>query len=132
MWYQTQMPLIFVMYFLDIGQCFHLVTKKTVLAIENPAPLGSTKIIYLTFSKYSRPLQKEWGNRQRQTGRISELPTDRHFLDLSETCLYMVHLRLEHFFPKFLSIKSIYFFVNNVKKSTKITFTCFWTPTDYL
>ena len=32
--------------------------------------------------------------------RIPELPTDRHFLDLSETCLYMVHFGLWPFFRK--------------------------------
>ena len=30
--------------------------KKTFSKIKNPAPLGSTIIIYITFSKYSRPL----------------------------------------------------------------------------
>ena len=27
---------------------------------------------------------------------IQELPTDRNFLDLSETCLYMVHFAMRH------------------------------------
>ena len=29
---------------------------------------------------------------------LLNLPTDRHFLELSETCLYMVHLGLGPFF----------------------------------
>ena len=29
------------------------------------------------------------------TDSIPELPTDRHFLDFSEMCLYMVHFGLE-------------------------------------
>ena len=33
-----------------------------------------------------------------------ELPTDRHFLELSETCLYMVHLGLGPFFPEVAKI----------------------------
>ena len=37
----------------------------------------------------------------RQTSdRIPKLPTDRHFLELSKTCLYMVHLGLGPFFRK--------------------------------
>ena len=31
---------------------------KTVLEVKNPATLDKTKIIYLTISKYSKPLQK--------------------------------------------------------------------------
>ena len=34
------------------------------------------------------------------TDRIPELPIDIHFLDLSETCLYMVHFGLGPFFLK--------------------------------
>ena len=36
------------------------------------------------------------------TKRISELPKDRHFLDLSETCLYMVRFSLGPFFLEIL------------------------------
>ena len=39
--------------------------------------------------------------RRRQTDGIPELPTDRNFLPLSETCLYMVHLGLG---PVFLEV----------------------------
>ena len=34
------------------------------------------------------------------TTRIPKLPTDRHFLELSDMCLYMVHLGLGIFFRK--------------------------------
>ena len=37
---------------------------------------------------------------RRQLRRQIELPTDRHFLGLSETCLYTVHFGLGHFFRK--------------------------------
>ena len=59
------------MYFFDIGQYFHLVTKKM-----------GTQTTTTT------------------TGRQTELPTDRHFLDLSEMCLYNDHFGLSHFFSK--------------------------------
>ena len=36
----------------------------------------------------------------KQTDRISELPSHRLFLDLSEMCLYMVHFGLGPFFEK--------------------------------
>ena len=45
-YYQTQMMLIFVMYFSDIGQCFQP-AQENVWKIKNLAPLGSTTIIYL-------------------------------------------------------------------------------------
>ena len=35
-----------------------------------------------------------------QTDRIPELPTHKNLLDLSETCLYMVHFDLRPFFRK--------------------------------
>ena len=38
--------------------------RKTVSKINNPAPLGSTRIIYLTFSKYFRSLHKQITDRQ--------------------------------------------------------------------
>ena len=34
--YQTQMPSIFVIFFLDIEQCFHPATKNRVENIKNP------------------------------------------------------------------------------------------------
>ena len=62
-------------------------------------------VVYLTFNKYSRPLHKlERGHRRRRwqhtatADRIPELPTDRHFSELSEMCLYIVHFGLEPFF----------------------------------
>ena len=47
----------------------------------------------------------ERGHRlQRQTttttDKIPELPTNRHFLELAETCLYMVHFGQGPFFRK--------------------------------
>ena len=94
MCYQTQTLLIFVMYFSDIGQCFHLATKKSAENKKKPATLGLTRIIYLTFSKYCRPLDS-WGRRRRQI--IPELLTDRNFLEFFETYLYMEHLGLRPF-----------------------------------
>ena len=57
MCYQTQMPPIFCDIFSDIGQCFCPATTKS-LKIKNQATLESFKIIYLTISKYFRPLHK--------------------------------------------------------------------------
>ena len=60
--------------------------KKTILKIINPATLGTIRIIYCTFSKYSRSLYKLEATHRvpttATTDRIPELPTDRHFLDL--------------------------------------------------
>ena len=39
-------------------------------------------------------------HRVQTTDRTPELPTDGHFLDLSETFLYMVHFDLGHFLWK--------------------------------
>ena len=58
MWYQTQMPLMFVMYFQTYGNTAVLL-RKTVSKIKNLAILGTTRILYGTFSKYFRPLQKQ-------------------------------------------------------------------------
>ena len=49
MCYQTKMQLIFVMYFSDIVDSVADLFRKMVSKIENPAPLGSTRIIYLGF-----------------------------------------------------------------------------------
>ena len=38
--------------------------------------------------------------RDRQTDRNTKLTTDRHFLELSKTWLYMVNLGLGPFFPE--------------------------------
>ena len=48
--------------------------RKMVSKIKNQAPLRSTTIIYLTFSKFSRPLHK----------------LDRHFLELTETYTWSI------------------------------------------
>ena len=48
---------LFAILFLDIEQCFHPITKKN-FGNKNPSNRGSTRIICLTFSKYSRPLHK--------------------------------------------------------------------------
>ena len=48
--------------------------------------LGPNEIIY------HRPQTKD------------ELPSDRHFLDMPETCLYMVHFSLGLFFSKILEL----------------------------
>ena len=72
-----------------------------MLDIENPAKLGSTRIMYLTFSEYSRPLHgRVLAGARTQT--VDD--DDRHFLDMSETCLYMVHFGLEPFFSEIAKI----------------------------
>ena len=48
----------FVIHFSDIGQCYHPATKVNIVGNKNPVTLGTTRIIYLNFIKYSRPLQK--------------------------------------------------------------------------
>ena len=91
------MSLTIVMYFSDLGQCCRP-AQKTVSKIKNLAHRAS---------KYFRPLlswcKQERGHRQ-QNSRI----TDRQilFLDLCETCLYMVHFDLGPFFRK--TQKSVY------------------------
>ena len=84
------MPLIFVMHFPDIGQCYRPVQKITS-KIKNSATLGTTRIIYHTFSKYSRPLHKlgklEAAHRVQKIDRIPELPTD-----ISQICLIRVYI----------------------------------------
>ena len=55
--------------------------------------------LYISFCK------QEAGHRLKTTtttDRIPELPTDRHFLELSETCLYMLHFGV----PNILDISS--------------------------
>ena len=71
--------------------------KKTVLSVKNTSHRESSRIIYRTFSNYSRPLHmlEYAGNRLQTTDRILELPTDRYFIDLPETCLYMVDFGLK-------------------------------------
>ena len=72
---------------------------KKISKIKNPASLGITRIIYHNFSKYFIALHKlEAVHRVQTTDRIPEFPTGRHFLHLSETCLYMVHFSLGSFF----------------------------------
>ena len=74
--------------------------------LSDRAMLGDITVnIYLNFSKYHKYTQagvsrSDDTDRQRQIDRISELPTDRHSLDLSESCLYMVHFGLGPFFRK--------------------------------
>ena len=78
--------------------------KKTVLEIKNSAPLGSTRIIYLTFSKYSRSLHKwckqERGHKQATTHRQNYWFTLRHpFLRFVwNLFIYMVYFGLGPFF----------------------------------
>ena len=92
-----------VRYFLDIGHCCRPAQKN---GLENQK-FGHTKhnLIDSTSSKHFRPLHKlgKSGSHSPSTDdryRISELPTGRYFLDLSETCLYMVHFGLGPFFRK--------------------------------
>ena len=95
----------FGMYFSDIWQCFHPVTKK-VLDIKNPAPFGSTrgryiKLLVNILGFYILWCKQEQRHKQTTTtDRIPELPRDRCFLDLSEICFYMVHFGLRTFFWK--------------------------------
>ena len=71
--YQTQMPLIFVMFFQTEGNVFDLPKHK------------DSKI-----KKIRTRLDK-------QQNSIQNLSTDRHFLFLSDSYLYMVHLGLGPF-----------------------------------
>ena len=41
---------------------------------------------------------------QTKTDRIPKLPTDNHFIELSEMCLYMVNLGLRPLFPEVAKI----------------------------
>ena len=75
--------------------------------LKNPVSFGSTRKIYQTFGKCYRPLhnklvkagtrtQSSTDDRPQSIDRIPELPTDRYFLDLSETYLYMVYPKVKH------------------------------------
>ena len=59
---------------------------------------GHVRIIYGTFYKYFKPLRELV--QAADVLQTTIVPTDRHILELSETCLYMVHLRLEPFIWK--------------------------------
>ena len=101
MCHKTQMPLIFCDIFLDIGHCC---AQKNGLESQKFGHAKHTRI-YDTSSKYFRPLHKlgKSGSHSPSTDdryRIPELPTGRYFLDLSETCLYMVHFGLGPFFSE--------------------------------
>ena len=78
------MPLIFVIFF-QIQESVVDLLIKTVLKIQKPTSLGSNKKVY----RISRPLNKlvkaeirSQITDDRQNSRI--LPTERHFLVLSE------------------------------------------------
>ena len=93
-WLANVLPNANAAHFLDIWHCFHPGNKKTVLEIKNPSYRESNRIIYRTFSRYIPWLYISWCRlqiliRQRQTNRIPKLPTDRHFLFLSDSCLYL-------------------------------------------
>ena len=72
--------------------------NKTVLEIGYPPTLDTTRIIYGTFSTCSKPLHKlEAHIVQKTDDRPNSGITERHFSDLSETRLYMVHFGLGPF-----------------------------------
>ena len=80
------MPLIFVMYFSDIGQCCRP-AQKNGLETQKPATLGISRIIYGIFSKYFRPLHKlgyagsrSKGSGDRQNSRITDIQTFLRFV----------------------------------------------------
>ena len=54
------------------------------------------------------------------TYRILELPTDIHFVDLSETYLYMVHFGLEHFFVNRKNCLHISVYYKSKHKSSQV------------
>ena len=73
------MLLIFVIFFFsDIGQCF---CPALIKSLKNSA----------TDTDYLQQM-KDHGRQ------IPALPTDRQFLDLSETCLYMINFGIGSFF----------------------------------
>ena len=49
---------------------------------------------------YSVDVLQTDDRKRRTTDRIPKLTTDRHFLELSETCFYIVNLGLGPFFPE--------------------------------
>ena len=54
-----QMPLIFVIFFPDIGFFYVFdLPKQKVYKIKNSATLRLSRVIYGTFSKYFKPLDK--------------------------------------------------------------------------
>ena len=76
--------------------------KKAVLEIKSPATLGYTLPLVNISGLYVSGVgcRRTTDRRTQITDRMPKLPTDRHFLEVSETCLYMVHLGLESFFRK--------------------------------
>ena len=96
MCYQMRILLIFVIYFQKYDSV-SIPWQKKVLEIKNLSPLGSTKIIYLTFSEYSRLHKLEHTQERRTTtdDRQNFRITDRQSF---ETCLKMVDFCLGPFF----------------------------------
>ena len=73
--------------------------EETISKSRNPATLGTTRIIYCILLVNITGLYLSWvklnaSHRAQMTDRIPKLPTDRHFLNLSETCLYLVHFSI--------------------------------------
>ena len=91
------MPIIVVIFFQTQGTLLPRFLEKRY---QKSKIQLSTRIIYRTFSKHSRHLYINWCKQERDDDdRILELPTNnRHFVDLSESYLYMVHFGLEPFF----------------------------------
>ena len=93
------MSLIFIILFSDIGQCFHPAIKNSVdrnqqaghvrIKQDNTLLLVNILGLYISCCR----LQMRY-RLQTTTDRIPKLPTDIHFLFLSDSCLYMVHLGL--------------------------------------
>ena len=105
MYYQTQMLSTFVTLFLDIGQCFHTTTKKTVL--------DKQIITYPTFSMYFRPLHMLVQKRYTDDKQNSKIADGHHpYFCLILEPLYIVHLGIGSFFRKLQKYGNIGFMSN--------------------
>ena len=84
--------------FSELGQCFRPAQRKS---LENQKSRFVRIILdkYGIFSKYFKPLHKSVVGCRRATDRQHSEITDRQtfFLDLSDSCLYVVHLGLGPF-----------------------------------
>ena len=110
MCYQTRMPLILLILFRHRAMFLTCPNKESRKSKIGPRQnkLGKYTLLLVKISGLTRwcrlqmryRLQITTDNRQQTTDRIPKLPTHRHFLFLSRTSLYMVHLSIGHFFLK--------------------------------
>ena len=90
-------------YFSEIGQCCRPALKYQ----KSVSQRINYTIIYLSIGEYFRLLLKLM-----QAGARTQM-TDRHFLDLSEKCLYMVHFDLGPFFENCKKLSTQFHYKNN-------------------